>query len=243
MKRIHIVLEAIAHDYLIEQAPKNITGYFDEIHPAVTWGLGSRPSCGAYIGGMLPICQIPQCHHRVTQKRWSNPFFMTTMLHETDKPFLLTSNGWTLELLLPWMNFEQQKLNFEWVEMRKDMLPAKDMVEHFLSGSEDLSSYYAYIHLFETHYPFHAPGLPRNGEHRAEALEYVDKQIGRIFDERDDADIVLTSDHNLPPHIVSAAEDVPAPKTMLSFIATNFTECEETYEGDHLEYARRIYLR
>lgn len=231
----------------MEQQPKNIFEYFDStgIHPAVTWGLGSRPSCGAYIGGMLPVCQIPQCYHRRIQQDWSNPFFMSRMTRMTKRLFLLTANGWTLELLLPWMDREQMELNFEWVEMRKDMLPAKDMVEYFLENSRGLDSYYAYLHMFETHYPFHAPGLPRDGTHRDEALEYVDKQVGKILKERwDDAEIVLCSDHNLPPSIVSAANDVPAPKTILSFIATNFEEGSKTVprEFDHLAWAKESWL-
>ncbi len=243
MKRVLVVMEALAHDYLQEQQPPNIVKHFDDIHPAVTWGLGSRPSAGAYMGGMLPICQIPQCHHRDIQRNWAEPWFMTRM-QELGELFLMSSNGWTTELLMPWMTQEQRRMNLDWIEMRSDQLPAKDMVTYFLDASAEVENFFAYIHMFETHYPFHAPDLPRNGQHRDEALRYVDEQVGRLMEGVDeDVEVVLCSDHNLPPQIVSAANDVPAPKTMLSFIATNFETCESTLGGrNRIQYARDMYL-
>ena len=251
-KRIMIVLEAMAHEFIMNSQPPNIMKYFgaENIHPAVTWGLGSRPSAGAYSGGMLPVCSIPQCYHRQIGINWCNPFFLTLMKAQTQKQFYLTSNGWTLELFLPWMTPEQRELCFKWIEMRKNTAPAKEMIDYFLKEQQGLDSYFVYFHLFETHYPFHGPDIPpHKGEsieermkYRKDALMYVDEQIGRIFDEcGSDAKIVLCSDHNLPPLIVSAANDVPSPKTFLSFIATNFTEVEKTYEGDHLEWARKVW--
>jgi len=241
--KIHIVMEALDYAYLENEQPPNIMGADWEVHPAVTWGLGSRPSTGAYTGGMLPVCQIPQCYHRQIGINWCNPFFMTMMREFTEHRFLLCANGWSLELLLPWMEPEQVKLNLGWIEMRKEVEVAKEMVDYFLMERGKVANYYAYFHFFETHYPFHAPGLSRDGTHRREALMYVDEQVGRILDACwDEANIVLCSDHNLPPHIVSAAFDTPAPKTMLSFIATNFKEIPKVYEGDHLKWARGILL-
>lgn len=244
--KIHIVMEALDYSYLMSEQPPNIMGADWEIHPAVTWGLGSRPSTGAYTGGMLPVCQIPQCYHRQIGINWCNPFFMTMMKELMNRRFLLCSNGWSLELLLPWMEKEQIRLNFDWIKMRKETDVAKEMVDYFLKEKESSTSkpYYAYIHFFETHYPFHAPGHNRDGDMktRREALLYLDKQIGRILDSCwDEENIVLCSDHNLPPHIVSAAFDIPDPRTMLSFIATNFTEVPKTYEGDHLEWATDVW--
>ncbi len=248
--KIHIVMEALDYAYLENEQPPNIMGADWEVHPAVTWGLGSRPSTGAYMGGMLPVCQIPECYHRNIGLHWCNPFFMTMMREFMNRTFLLCANGWSLELLLPWMEQEQIKLNLGWVEMRKEVEVATEMVDYFLKEKENpdfggVKPYYAYLHLFETHYPFHAPGYDRDGstESRRAALMYVDEQIGRILDACwDEADIILCSDHNLPPRIVSAAFDTPAPKTMLSLIATNFKEIPKTYEGDHLAWAKRIWI-
>jgi len=241
VKRIHVVLEAMDYNYIMDVQPPNIMRY--DVHPAVTWGVGSRPSAAAYLGGMLPICQIPECYHRQIEINWCNPFFLTVLKQKVDKLFLLTSNGWTLELMLPWIDKEQKKLNLKWVEFRSEELPAREMINYFLQEKDKYDSYYAYIHLFETHWPFHAPGLPRNGKHRKEALLYVDEQLGSLFDECDkEAKIVISSDHNLPPKEVSAAFDVPSPRTLLSFIATNFTHIEKLYPGDHLEFAKKIWL-
>lgn len=242
MKRIHIVLEAMDYSYLIEVKPPNITSFFPDIHPAVTWGLGSRPSTGAYMGGMLPVCQIPGCFHRQIGLDWCNPFFMSIM-RKSGHLFLLCGNGWSLELLLPWMDFEQKELNLRWVEFKGEKTAAEEMVDYFLANEKVHENYYAYLHFFETHYPFVAPGLPRDGTHRREALLYVDEQIGRILGTVEDSKIIICSDHNLPPKIVSAAFDVPASTTMLSFIATNFKNVPRTYDGNHLELAREIWLR
>lgn len=246
--KIHIVMEALDYAYLENEQPPNIMRAAWEVHPAVTWGLGSRPSTGAYIGGMLPVCQIPQCYHREIGINWCNPFFMTMMKEFMNRTFLLCANGWSLELLLPWMGLRQKKLNLRWIEMRKETETATEMVDYFLEEKENpqfggAKPYYAYLHFFETHYPFHAPGWPRDGTARKWALMYVDEQIGRILDSCwHEADIILCSDHNLPPRIVSAAFDTPAPKTMLSFIATNFEEIPKTYNDDHITWARKIYL-
>ena len=155
-RKIMLVLEAMNHQFIMDSMPKNIMKYFkDDIHPSVTWGLGSRPSAAAYLGGMLPVCSIPQCHHRQIGINWCNPFFLSLMKEFTQEQFYLTSNGWTLELMLPWMNDEQIRKNFEWVSMRKTTYPSADMIDYFLEKREGLDSYYAYIHLFETHYRRH----------------------------------------------------------------------------------------
>ena len=195
----------------------------------------------------MPVCQYVGCYHRQIGINWCNPFFMHMMKTFTERTFLLCSNGWSLELLMPWMEVEQIKLNLKWIEMRKETEVAKEMIDYFLKEKKLLdwnkgNKYYAYFHFFETHYPFHAPGYPRDGTARREALLYVDEQVGRILDVcMDDVDMVMCSDHNLPPQIVSAAFDVPAPRTMLSFIATNFTEIEKTYPGDHLKWIQEKY--
>ena len=239
--KIHIVLEALDYNYIQEVQPPNLLRL--DVHPAVTWGLGSRPSTGAYLGGMLPVCQLPECKHRQIGINWCNPFFLTMMREFTDRQFFLCSNGWSLELMLPWMDREQVQLNLDWIEMKRDTEVAKEMTDFFLEERKGIRSYYAYLHYFETHHPFCAPGFPRDGTARREALLYVDEQVGRVLDACiEEANIVICSDHNLPPQIVSAAFDVPSPKTMLSFIATNFEDVPKTYDGDHLEWARRFYL-
>ena len=248
-KRIMIALEAMSHEFIMEAQPKNITRWFeaDNIHPAVTWGLGSRPSCAAYLGGMLPICQIPECYHRQIATNWANPFFLSILRDTTRKLLFFTSNGWTLEPMLPWMDKKQIADNFHWIE-GKAQAPSKEMVKVFLEEEMMLDAYYAYFHFAETHYPFHGPGIPPpSGEsieermkYRKPALDFVDSALGPLFIQCwDDAEIVLCSDHNLPPLVVSAANDTPSPKTMLSFIATNFTTTEKTYDGDHLEWAKK----
>lgn len=253
-KRIMIVLEAMSNEFVLNSNPPNIMKFFGakNIHPAVTWGLGSRPSAAAYAGGMLPVCSIPQCYHRQIGINWCNPFFLTLMKEQTKRQFFLTSNGWTLEIFLPWMEREQIELNFKWIEMRKDTAPAEEMVDYFLKEQKKVDSYFTYFHFFESHYPFHGPNVPRySGEsieermkYRKDSLMYVDEQVGRILDACwDDAKIVICSDHNLPPLIVSAANDTPAPQTILSFIATNFTEIEKTYSGNHEAWAKEIWLR
>ena len=239
MKRVIVVLEALDYNYLLEVNPPNIMSLVD-VHPAVSFALGSRPATGALLGGMLPICQIPMCYHRDIQVKWCNPFFLTMMREWTDKQFFLCSNGWSLELMLPWMDHEQRRLNLEWIEARADRLPACEMVDYFLEEKKKCNSYFAYVHLFETHHPFFSP--KKRGDRR-ESLLYVDEQVGTILRECNDAEIVLCSDHNLPPHVVSAASDVPAPKTMLSFIATNFRETKKTYGGDHLQWAKGVWLK
>jgi len=254
MKRIIIALEAMAHEFVMNTNPPNIIEFFGgmNIHPAVTWGLGSRPSAAAYMGGMLPVCSIPQCYHRQIQINWSNPFFMSLMKKHTDKVMMMTSNGWTVEIMLPWIDSDLKKRNLDWITFRKDEPPAEDMIDYFLEEQSKYNSYFAYFQLFETHYPFTAPNVPvydnepieERMKYRKDAMLYLDKQIGRIFKEvGDKAEIVLCSDHNLPPLIVSAANDTPAPQTILSFIATNFTETEKTYDGDHEEWAKEVWLK
>jgi len=252
-KRIMIALEAMSHEFVMESQPKNITRYFgaDNIHPAVTWGLGSRPSCGAYLGGMLPICQIPECYHRQIAINWANPFFLSILRDTTRKLLFFTSNGWTLELMLPWMDKKQIVDNFRWIE-GKAQAPSKEMVKTFLEEEEKLDSYYAYFHLAETHYPFHGPGIPppsgneiigERMKYRKLAFDFIDSSLEPLFIRCwKDAEIVLCSDHNLPPLVVSAANDTPSPKTMLSFIATSFTKTKKTYDGDHLEWAKKRWM-
>lgn len=248
MKRIIIVLEALDYNYLLEVNPPNVMS-LEDVHPAVSFALGSRPATGALLGGMLPICQIPMCYHRDVQGAWSNSFLLTTMKKITEKQFFLCSNGWSLELMLPWIESKEERaMNFKWVF--EDKAPAREMVDYFLREKEKYKSYFAYIHLMETHYPFNSPyrlKLEEEDERRKkeekkpiinmedkeqvrrfreEALLYVDGMVGEILEACKDAQIVLCSDHNLPPNIVSAASDVPAPKTMLSFIATTFKEAE-----------------
>jgi len=187
-----------------------------EPHPAVAWGLGSRPSCGALVGGMLPVCQIPFCYHRTIKDRWSSPFFLT-MVSKMGKVFLLCPNGWSLELLLPWIDKEQTKLNFYWHDHHEE-LPAKHMTDYFLSHKDKHEDYFALLWFFESHWPFYST----KGHDRREALLFLDEQVGRVVDGCGDAEIVVCSDHNIPPRIVSAATDIPSPKTMLSFIASTF---------------------
>lgn len=205
----------------------------EDVHPAVSFALGSRPATGALLGGMLPICQIPMCYHRDIQGAWSNPFHLTTMRVKTEKQFYLVSNGWSLELTLPWIdNKEEIANNFRWTKSPQN-LPAREMTDYFLKEKDRYNSYFAYIHFMETHWPFNSPMGHGTGdtsqphfEYRKAALLFLDEQVSRILKACKDAQVVLCSDHNLPPHIVSAATDVPAPKTMLSFIATNFKEAK-----------------
>jgi len=217
VKRIIIVIEATDYGYIMEVEPPNLTRL--DPHPAVGWGLGSRPACGAVVGGMLPVCMYPECHHRTIKDRWSNPFFLTAVQKATERQFLLCGNGWALELLLPWMHPEDRRLSF-WAHDNHEALPFKNIVDHFLEKKNGYESYFALLWGFESHWPFYSP----KGHDRREALLFLDGQVGRILEACKDAEIVVCSDHNLPPRVVSAAADVPAPRTMLSFIATNFTE-------------------
>lgn len=241
MKRMILVLEALDYNYLQEVQPPNIMK-LEDLHPAVSFAVGSRPATGALLGGMLPICQIPMCYHRDIQGAWSNPYYMTTMKLKTEKQFYLCSNGWSYEIMLPWIESKEERaLNFKWIF--EDKYHAPEMTDYFLSQKDKYDSYFAYIHFMETHYPFNSPMLEKVKEEAKEkkvsidmenlgrdlrkaSLLFVDKQVGRILDACKDTQIVLCSDHNLPPNIVSAAYDVPSPRTMLSFIATTFKDAE-----------------
>lgn len=222
MKRILIVIEATSYEYLVEVNPPNLMRL--DPHPAVAWGLGSRPSCGALMGGMLPVCLYPQCYHREIKDRWASPFFLSVVRSLTERQFMLCGNGWALELLLPWMTPEDRRFSF-WMHDRHDELPEEKMVDNFLSEKGKYDSYFALLWMFSTHWPFYSP----KGHDRKEATLFLDRLIGRVIEACEDAEIVVCSDHNLPPGVVSAATDVPAPKTMLSFIASNF-ESTKTWE-------------
>jgi len=237
VKRILIVVECLDYSYIQVVQPKNILSL--DPHPAVSFGLGSRPSAAALMGGMLPVCQIPNCYHRKIREIWSTPFFLTYMQKKTEKQFYLVPNGWIIEILLPWMDKEQRKLNFYWHD-RHEILPSREIVDYFLENVGKYDSYFAYLHFFETHWPFYSP----NGVgDRDSAILFIDEQIGKIIKECDDAEIVVTSDHNLPPRKVSAAEDVPSPVTMLCFIASNENAVNgEKYEESPHELAKRVWL-
>lgn len=203
------------YTYIQEVQPKNLLKL--DPHPAVSFGLGSRPSAAALMGGMLPVCQIPECYHRKIRDVWANSFFLTCARAKTEKQFFLNPNGWCLEILLPWMSQEQRKLNFYWHD-HHELCPSTEMTEYFLTNKDKYETYFAYLHFFESHHPFFSP--EGTGDRKRSVL-FLDKLVGKILKEADDAEIVLTSDHNLPPHQVSAAMDVPSPKTMLVFIACN----------------------
>jgi len=123
------------------------------------------------------------------------------------------------------MNKDDLKLSF-WAHDNHEKLPFEQFVNYFLEEKQYYESYFALLWGFESHHPFYSP----KGHDRKEALLFLDEQIGRVLDECRGAEIVICSDHNLPPRIVSAASDVPAPKTMLSFIATNFKETKSYAE-------------
>lgn len=241
MRRIIIAVECLDYNYIQTIQPENILKL--DPHPAVAFGVGSRPSAAALMGGMLPVCQIPQCHHRIVKDKWSNPYFLTCMKEVTEKQFYLVANGWIIEILLPWMTPEQRKLNLYWHD-RHEELPGKDITEYFLKNSEGLESFFAYLHYFESHWPFYSPQGHGDG-HREDAVKFVDSQIGKILDQYSkDTEIILTADHNIPPRRVSAAYDVPSPSTMLAYIATNFKETKSWKElnVDPMEIVRKRWM-
>ena len=221
MKRILICLEAMDYNFIIENKFKTLMSL--DPHPAVAFGLGSRPSAAALLGGMLPVCQIPHCDHRKLRDIWNSPFFMTLLREVTSAQYFLCPNGWILELLLPWMPQEHRNLNFKWHDDHESC-PSTELVEYFLKDSKELDNYFAYLHLFESHWPFYSP--EGTGD-RVRSTYFLDSLVKRVIEERPEAEIVVVSDHNLPPRITSAAEDVPAATTMLSFFACN----ETAYEG------------
>lgn len=224
MKRIIIALECLAYNYIQEVQPPNILKL--DPHPAISFGVASRPSAAALMGGILPVCQIPECYHRTIKDKWSNPFFLTTMQELTEKQFYLCANGWIIEILLPWMDEEQRKLNFYWHDRHKH-LPAKEMTDYLIKNAKRHDTFFAYLHYFESHWPFYSP---KGQGDREDAVLFLDGQVGRILDNFGDCEIVLTSDHNIPPRKVSAAYDIPSPSTMLCFIATNFKETKNWKE-------------
>lgn len=236
MKRILIVLEASAYDFIAEINPPNINKL--NPHPAVSFGLGSRPATAALLGGLLPVCQIPNCYHRDIAKTWANPFFLSSVKEQTKRQFYLCPNGWSLEILLPWMVPEEVKLNFYWHD-NHELLPAKLQTDYFLENVDKYESYFAYIHFFECHHPFYSP--EGTGDRKASFL-WCDEQVGRIVDHCKDAEIVVCSDHNIPPGRVSAATDVPSPVTMLSFFASNITKPIPWKVNPH-EIAKRMWIR
>ncbi len=234
MKRILISVEALAHDY-IQELELPFLAKKMEAHPAVSFGLGSRPAAAALMGGMLPVCQIPQCGHRIVRYNWADPYFLTHMKHLTERQFFLTANGWMLEIVLPWMSYDQRIRNFEWSN-NPGKCPSQEIVEYFLASTKELDSYFGYLHLYESHYPWFYPGKPEplyDPGDRETAVRYVDGLVAKVFNARkDEAEIVICSDHNEPPRKVSAAEDVPSPKTMLSFFVCN----------DLAKNGKRVYL-
>ena len=231
-------MECLDYNYIREVEPENILGLDPD--PAVSFGVGSRPAAAALMGGMLPVCQIPDCYHRTIKDKWSNPFFLTSMKRVTEKQFYLVANGWIIEILLPWMDLEQRKLNFYWHD-RHEELPAREMTEYFIQNTERHESFFGYLHYFESHWPFYSP----KGHDRRESVLFLDEMVGKILDHHNhDSEIILTSDHNIPPQRVSAAYDVPSPRTMLSFIATNFKETRSWAEMgiEGIEVAREEWL-
>lgn len=246
MKRLLITIEAIAHDYIQELDLPFLANKVDT-HPAVSFGLGSRPAVAALMGGMLPVCQIPDCNHRDVRTTWANPYFLTHTRTMTDKQFFLTSNGWMIEILLPWCTKEQRLLNFKWSNDHM-VCPSVEMIDWFLEKTDDLDSYFGYVHIFESHHPWYFPGRPHGDarpEYREKAVRYADTLVEKLFNARkDEAEIVICSDHNEPPRKVSAANDVPSAKTMLSFFACN----DLAYEGqkwvhDHNQWAQEQWAK
>lgn len=241
MRRLIVALECLDHHAVQTYELENILKL--DPHPAVSFGVGSRPAAAALMGGMLPVCQIPECYHRKIKDAWSNPWFLTTMQRMTNKQFYLVANGWIIEILLPWMTPVQCKLNFEWHD-RHHELPAKEMTDYFISDVEDQDTFFAYLHFFESHWPFYSP-QGTGEEHRGDALKFLDGQVGILLDTfNKDTEIILTTDHNIPPQKVSAAYDVPSPSTMLAYIASNFKETKSWAEMgiEPIEIAKEEWL-
>jgi len=221
MKRILICLEAMDYNYIVENNIESLLKL--DPHPAVAFGLGSRPSAAALMGGMLPVCNLPSCKHRKLREIWNSPWFLTATKSITERQFYLVGNGWIIEILLPWMEQRHREICFHWHD-RHDKCPSAEMVNYFLNESNNLKSYFAYLHFFESLYPFYSP--EGTGD-RKRSVEFVGEQVQKVIRARPDAEIVVVSDHNMPPGGVSAATDVPSPVTMMSFIACN----EQAYKG------------
>ena len=121
------------------------------------------------------------------------------------------------------MTQKQRELNLYWHDRHKH-IPAIDMTDYFLENAETCDTFFAYLHYFESHWPFYTPsGQGDEEQRRKEAVLCLDEQVGRVLDKfGKDCEIIATSDHNIPPGKVSAAYDVPSPSTMLAYISSNF---------------------
>ena len=219
MRLIFIVIEACDYQIVMNANMPNLQSL--DPHPATAFGIASRPSTAAIVGGVIPVCNIAGCHHREIKQKLNSPFFLSAMSQITEKQLYLCPNGWSLEILLPWMSREQRELNFKWHDSHQQ-LPAKEETDYFLKERKKYDSYFAYIHYFESHAPFYSPkGI---GDPEA-SLAFIDEQIGRILNEcSGDSFILAMSDHGRPPKPEEGAVfSLPSPKTMLSFIASNFT--------------------
>jgi len=230
--KVLIVLEAMDFEFVNAVNPPNIMAL--NPHPAVSFGLGSRASGASLLGGMLPVCEIVDCYHRDIKEKWSNPFFLSTIEKVYEQTFLLCPNGWALEMMLPFMDKRQRELNF-YAHDHHEELPFKSLIDYFLENRGD--SYFALLWGFESHYPFYSP----KGHDRKEALLFLDEQVKRVMENCSEDHVVLCSDHNLPPLVVSAARDTPAPETMKTFIASNF-EKAESWNVDVHKIARERWL-
>jgi len=222
-----VVVESTDYNRIMAVNPPNILSL--DVHPAIAWGLGSRASCGAIIGGILNVCQLPSCYHREIKSKWNNPFFMSAVKEVTEWQFLACPNGWSLELLLPFIQDEEQRrLNFKWHDSHASC-PFREQVDVFLRERKKYDSYFALLWAFEPHAPYYYPGGTGDPD---KSLLFVDEQIGRVLDEcGSEAEIVIESDHGIPESPEKGAVfSLPMAKTMLSFIATNFRETKSFSE-------------
>ena len=147
LKRILIVIEATDWNDIMRVEPPNIMGL--DPHPSLGWGTGSAASCGAYLVGILPICQYPECYHRVIKQKWCSPFMMDAVKQLVDKVLIYNANGWAMPIVLPYMDKKRRELCFK-AHDSHPQLPFKWFVDDFLSEIKDCSSYFGFLWGFES---------------------------------------------------------------------------------------------
>lgn len=199
-RNIMFVFECLEYEFLKECNTPNLDSL--NPHPALSYGATTTASVPALLHGFLPVCTIDGCWHR--DIAWQNPFFLENRRRE-GKLLLYINNGWAFESTLHFVDKELKLKLLKW-HNEHEKCPTRLMVSDFIEKAKQYDRYFCYIHGIESHPPFYTPdtvnwSIEERKKHREElrvkAVEFLDKQLGRIMDEVDYDMLIVTSDHAL----------------------------------------------
>jgi len=184
-----IFLDSVGYEQFVRANVPNMKSV-GAVHLALSHGSWTGPSFASLLLGEPPWCTVPNCEHNKILPRCTNIF--DEMWKKGYHCYGYTSSPWAKAL-------EKRMKYYDYSECLEDML------DDFLSRKKE--PFFVIFHVLETHMPYSFKGHTRKtvwegGKPRVDierqaqlkALEYVDKQIGKLMREVE-ADFLITSDH------------------------------------------------